>query len=438
MNLDKSFKKALQSAANPQLLLSNKKKNTRRKHRNSHLGCGTCKKRRIKCDENLPSCLNCLKGKLHCAYLNLDQNARNALRMAQYNQNLRSDKPEISDRNGTTPVNPITVTTIPPILSQQTSTQNSNTGNSPSNTSDKSQTPSPSSNVNSSNTNPNLNENIPVSTPVHSEKSPNATIVQTPYGPVVQAVPYHIPGMVYNMNGVPVPVQTVPQIVQVPLHLLQNVNGAPVPSVNFGSQQMAVGQAQSQAQVQALQAQAIQMQQIQQMQYVQQQNVATQASSSQSQQQEQQHHHHQIILPLSHTQQTGTLQQSGAPSQTFANTQENLQLPTIQTVSSSDNLTQSTPPQRLAPIVNTSTTSSTIPIGQQSNGISTLKGISAPENHTTMSHSTSNNSNNESSTERELPKIESIALKSESPEVPSVKSDESKSDEKVPISKLLS
>lgn len=55
-----------------------------------------------------------------------------------------------------------------------------------------------------------------------------------------------------------------------------------------------------------------------------------------------------------------------------------------------------------------------------------------------MSHSTSNNSNNESSTERELPKIESIALKSESPEVPSVKSDESKSDEKVPISKLLS
>lgn len=69
-----------------------KKKNSRRKHRNSHLGCGTCKKRRIKCDENLPSCLNCLKGKLHCAYLHLDVPARNALRMAQYNQNLRQDR----------------------------------------------------------------------------------------------------------------------------------------------------------------------------------------------------------------------------------------------------------------------------------------------------------------------------------------------------------
>lgn len=69
-----------------------RKKNSRRKHRNSHLGCGTCKKRRIKCDENLPQCFNCVKGKLHCAYLNLDAHARNALRMAQFNQNLRQDR----------------------------------------------------------------------------------------------------------------------------------------------------------------------------------------------------------------------------------------------------------------------------------------------------------------------------------------------------------
>lgn len=71
-----------------------KKKTSRRKHRNSHLGCGTCKKRRIKCDENLPQCFNCVKGKLHCAYLNLDAPARNALRMAQYNQHLRQDRHE--------------------------------------------------------------------------------------------------------------------------------------------------------------------------------------------------------------------------------------------------------------------------------------------------------------------------------------------------------
>lgn len=69
-----------------------KKKNLRRKHRNSHLGCGTCKKRRIKCDENLPACHNCLKGKLHCAYLNMDVTQRNQLRMAQYNQLLRQEK----------------------------------------------------------------------------------------------------------------------------------------------------------------------------------------------------------------------------------------------------------------------------------------------------------------------------------------------------------
>lgn len=74
--------------------LSRRKKNLRRKHRNSHLGCGTCKKRRIKCDEMLPQCFNCVKGKLHCAYLNLDAPARSALRMAQYNQNMRADPPE--------------------------------------------------------------------------------------------------------------------------------------------------------------------------------------------------------------------------------------------------------------------------------------------------------------------------------------------------------
>lgn len=76
----------------PESLASSKKKNSRRKHRNSHLGCGICKKRRIKCDENLPQCLNCVKGRLHCAYLNLDAPSRNALRMAQYNQNLRDDR----------------------------------------------------------------------------------------------------------------------------------------------------------------------------------------------------------------------------------------------------------------------------------------------------------------------------------------------------------
>lgn len=75
-------------------LQDNKKKNSRRRHRNSHLGCGVCKKRRIKCDEHLPQCFNCIKGRLHCAYLNLDAPARNALRLAQYNQSLRDEREE--------------------------------------------------------------------------------------------------------------------------------------------------------------------------------------------------------------------------------------------------------------------------------------------------------------------------------------------------------
>ena len=66
------------------------------------MGCGTCKKRRIKCDETLPACLNCLKGKLHCAYLNLDNNARNALRVAQYNQTIRQEKLDANSSSSTT------------------------------------------------------------------------------------------------------------------------------------------------------------------------------------------------------------------------------------------------------------------------------------------------------------------------------------------------
>ncbi|CAI5757673.1 unnamed protein product [Candida verbasci] len=44
----------------------------RRKHTNSRLGCLNCKKKKIRCDEILPSCKNCLKGKNQtCSYLSL-------------------------------------------------------------------------------------------------------------------------------------------------------------------------------------------------------------------------------------------------------------------------------------------------------------------------------------------------------------------------------
>ncbi|CDK30061.1 unnamed protein product [Kuraishia capsulata CBS 1993] len=47
------------------------KKRTRRKHSNSHFGCSLCKKRKIKCDEGLPSCANCVAKKSCCPYLDM-------------------------------------------------------------------------------------------------------------------------------------------------------------------------------------------------------------------------------------------------------------------------------------------------------------------------------------------------------------------------------
>ncbi|KAI5966664.1 hypothetical protein KGF57_000628 [Candida theae] len=46
----------------------------RKRHTNSKLGCANCKRKKIRCDESLPSCENCLKGKKEtCSYLFLSQ-----------------------------------------------------------------------------------------------------------------------------------------------------------------------------------------------------------------------------------------------------------------------------------------------------------------------------------------------------------------------------
>lgn len=41
----------------------------RRHHRKSRLGCHQCKRRKIKCDENRPTCLNCSRRGLGCGYI---------------------------------------------------------------------------------------------------------------------------------------------------------------------------------------------------------------------------------------------------------------------------------------------------------------------------------------------------------------------------------
>ncbi|EMG46797.1 hypothetical protein SBY92_005290 [Candida maltosa Xu316] len=44
----------------------------RRRHTNSKLGCLNCKRKKVRCDESLPECNNCIKGKKEtCSYLNL-------------------------------------------------------------------------------------------------------------------------------------------------------------------------------------------------------------------------------------------------------------------------------------------------------------------------------------------------------------------------------
>lgn len=55
------------------MVLEDKKMPRRKKHRNSKLGCATCKRRRVKCFEDLPACTNCVKHRVHCEYLDYSE-----------------------------------------------------------------------------------------------------------------------------------------------------------------------------------------------------------------------------------------------------------------------------------------------------------------------------------------------------------------------------
>lgn len=60
------------------------KSNTiRRRHTNSKLGCLNCKKKKIRCDENVPECKNCQKSRKNiCSYLSLTPKELNKVRLA--------------------------------------------------------------------------------------------------------------------------------------------------------------------------------------------------------------------------------------------------------------------------------------------------------------------------------------------------------------------
>ena len=61
-------------ASPPEAVKKNSKASTgkRKYHQKSRSGCSTCKKRRVKCDEQKPLCGNCVKLKLECGYLHMD------------------------------------------------------------------------------------------------------------------------------------------------------------------------------------------------------------------------------------------------------------------------------------------------------------------------------------------------------------------------------
>ncbi|SCU90285.1 LANO_0D08218g1_1 [Lachancea nothofagi CBS 11611] len=78
---------------------------TRRKHRNSRLGCSECKRRRIKCDETLPECRNCVgrqkkggHGNKQCSYLSLNEDDIESFNI-QKEQNRLSEMESMSRTN---------------------------------------------------------------------------------------------------------------------------------------------------------------------------------------------------------------------------------------------------------------------------------------------------------------------------------------------------
>lgn len=75
---------------------------TRRKHTNLRLGCLNCKRKKIRCDENLPQCENCLRAKKEfCSYLNMSQVDINRIRLTH---SLRNSQNKLLSRDYRLPI----------------------------------------------------------------------------------------------------------------------------------------------------------------------------------------------------------------------------------------------------------------------------------------------------------------------------------------------
>ncbi|KAL3487380.1 hypothetical protein BJX62DRAFT_213698 [Aspergillus germanicus] len=97
---------------------------SRRSHRKSRLGCGNCKKRRVKCDEKKPTCSNCLQHSIDCDFTvrsaseSLTPPARRyQFRQSKYQQ-VASPSPQAQDQNQLQPQTTTSIATqcdFPPI-----------------------------------------------------------------------------------------------------------------------------------------------------------------------------------------------------------------------------------------------------------------------------------------------------------------------------------
>lgn len=81
-----SFSRLHQLNPTTHILMAGPKAPRRKKHRNSKLGCATCKRRRVKCLEDLPECSNCAKHHSHCEYLDYSQEQLEAFRRSKLEQ----------------------------------------------------------------------------------------------------------------------------------------------------------------------------------------------------------------------------------------------------------------------------------------------------------------------------------------------------------------
>lgn len=95
---------------------------SRRKHTNSKLGCANCKRKKIRCDENLPQCFNCSKGKKEvCSYLSLNQSQLNRIRLTH---SLRNSQNKLLNHDYRLPATS-SVSIVPPSNNQNISPSDS-------------------------------------------------------------------------------------------------------------------------------------------------------------------------------------------------------------------------------------------------------------------------------------------------------------------------